>query len=76
MATEDSASDQNKLSLNKNTSKFVGLNFLKLAKENARKKLNKTFMSQYLGKIFFKVYIFVVIRNNVFVHNIGYVNFL
>ena len=55
MATEDSASDQNKLSLNKNTSKFVGLSLLKLSKENANKKFNKTLKSPYLCKIFYSL---------------------
>ena len=63
MATKDSANNENenkfcvyenKLSLNKSTSKFVGHSLLKLAKENATKKFKKnhTFISPYLCKNF------------------------
>ena len=56
MATKDSANNENenKLSLNKSTSMFVGHSFLKLAKVNATKKFKKnhTFISPYLCKNF------------------------
>ena len=87
MATKGCASDESKnkccvyqinLSLNKNTSKFVGDSLMKLAKENAKKKFNKnyTFMSPYLSKFFFIAYIFILITNNIFVYSTKYVNLL
>ena len=64
VTTEDIVSDvsktkscvfQNILGLNKNISKFVGHSFLKLSKENANKKFNKTLKSPYLCKIFYSL---------------------